>query len=75
MEKLLTIHFTYLTLPALELDWLNVESKYGILALLTLFTLGLFGFTRKQRYAPAPIICVSEVGHLKAAGQRFVFDA
>ena len=75
MEKLLTIHFKNLTLPALDLDWRNVENKYGILASLTLFTLGLFGFIRKQRYAPAPIIRVSEVGHLKAARQRFLFDA
>ena len=59
MEKLLTIHFNDLTLPALDLDWLNVESKYDIVALLTLLTLGLFSFTRKQKYAPTPIICVS----------------
>ena len=75
MEKLLAIHFKALTLPALGLARLNAESKYAILALLTLLTLGLFGFTRKQRYAPAPIICVSEAGDLKAARQRFVFDA
>ena len=67
MEKLLTIHLKDLNLPALDLDWLNAESSFGILVLLKLSTLGLFGFTRKQRYAPAPITCFSEIGDLKAA--------
>ena len=75
MEKLLAIHFQDLNLPPVDIDWLSTERKYGILALLTLFTLGLFGFTRKQKYAPAPIICVSEAGDLTAARQRFVSDA
>ena len=75
MEKFLAIHFEDLSLPALDTDWLNAESKYGILALFTLFALGLFNFTRKQKYAPAPIICVSEAKDLPAARQRFVTDA
>ena len=75
MENLLSMDFQDLVLPALDFDWLNAESKYGILALLTLFALALFSSTRKQRYAPAPIVCVSKDGDLKAARQRFVFDA
>lgn len=75
MEKLPTIHLKDLTLLALGLDWLNTKRLSGILALLTLSTLGLFGFTRKQKYAPAPITCLFEAGDLKAARQEFVFDA
>ena len=75
MEKLLTIHFKNLILPTLDIHSPSADPKYGVLVVLTLLALGFFAFPGKQKYAPAPIICVSEADDLPAARQRFVSDA
>ena len=77
MEKLTNIGPEGLSLPTIPLHWLNanIENRYAILVVVLLCTLGFLGLPRKQRYANAPIIGISNDQDLAAARLRFISDA